>query len=55
MNTVKLHVPYDRVQEIKKDLRRWNIRHYPFRRQIGVMEVEIYPTPKNSFLLLKYS
>jgi hypothetical protein len=54
-NTVKFNVPYDRVHDLRKDLRRWHIRHYPFRRQEGGMEVEMYSNPKNDFILLKYS
>jgi hypothetical protein len=55
MSTVKFKVPYDLVQDLRKDLRRWQIRHYPFRRQEGGMEVEMYQNPKVDFILLKYS
>lgn len=54
MNTVKFKVPYERVQELRKDLRKQGIRHYPFRRQEGGMEVEMFPSPKITYLLLKY-
>ena len=55
MNTVKIKVPYDRIQEVRTDLRRWRIRHYPFRRQEGGMEIEMFLNPKVNFLVLKYS
>ena len=55
MNTVKFKVPYNRVKELRLDLRKWRVRHYPFRRQEGGMEVELFPNSKNSFIILKYS
>lgn len=54
MNTVKIKVPYNRIQELKADLRKWRVRHYPFRRQVGGMEIEMYFSPKINFILLKY-
>ncbi len=55
MNTVKIKVPYERIQELRKDLRKWRIRHFPFRRQEGGMEIEMYSNPKLDFIFLKYS
>lgn len=55
MNTVKFKVPYDRIAEVRKDLRRMRIRHYPFRRQEGGMEIELFSSKKVSFLMLKYA
>jgi hypothetical protein len=54
MNTVKIKVPYDVVHSARLDLRRWKIRHYPFRRQNGGMEIEIFHNPKVSMFMLKY-
>lgn len=54
MNTVKLKVPYDRIQEIRKDLRRLRTRYYPFRRQADGMEIEIFNCSAISYFLLKY-
>ena len=55
MNTVKIKVPYDKIRELRTDLRKWRVRHYPFRRQEGGMEVEMYLNSKVDFILLKYS
>ena len=54
MNTVKMKIPYSCVKEALVDLRRWKIRHYPFRRQQGGMEIEMFPNPKVNLLMLKY-
>jgi len=55
MNTVKFKVPYNRVQEVRQDLRRLQVRHYPFRRQEGGVEIEVFPTALITYFLLKYS
>lgn len=55
MNTVKIKVPYQRVRELTKDLRKWHVRHYPFRRQEGGVEVEMFPNPRADWIILKYS
>lgn len=54
MNTVKIKVPYNRINDLTTDLRRWHIRHYPFRRQEGGMEIELFPNAKTDWILIKY-
>lgn len=54
MNTVKINVPYNQISEARLDLRNWRIRHYPFRRQATGIEIEMFPNPKITMLLLKY-
>jgi hypothetical protein len=53
MNIV--NVKREQVRELTSDLKKWRIRHYPFRRQGDIVCVTIYPTPKMSWLVLKYS
>lgn len=55
MNTVKFTLKKGTVQELQKDLRKWQIRHYPFSRQPDGLEVIMYENPKVDWILLKYS
>lgn len=55
LNTVKIKVPYQRVRDLTKDLRKWQVRHYPFRRQEGGVEVEMFPNPRADWIILKYT
>ena len=54
MNTVKMKIPYSCVRDALTDLRKWKIQHYPFRRQQGGMEIEMFPNPKVNLFMLKY-
>lgn len=54
MNTVKIKIPHGHIHEAMKDVRRWRIRHLPFRRVYGGLEMELYANPKIDFLLLKF-
>ena len=55
MNTVKIKIPHGRIHDAIKDVRKWRIRHEPYRRVYGGLEMELYPSPKISFLQLKYA
>jgi hypothetical protein len=54
-NTVKVHIPHGHIREAIKDVRKWRIKHLPFRRVYGGLEMELYPNSKITFLLLKYT
>ena len=54
MNTVKLKIKHGSIGSALKDIRRWRIRHEPFRRVMDGLEMDLYPNPKIDFLLLKY-
>ena len=55
MSTVKFKVPNNRIKELVADLRKTKVRHYPFRKDDGGVEVELFPTKKISYFLLKYT
>ena len=55
MNTVKLKISHGHIREAIKDVRRWRIRHMPFRKVMGGIEIECYQNPKVSLLQLKYA
>jgi len=52
-NTVKIKP--NRVRELVSDLKKWRIRHHPFRRQGSMVHVTMYDSPKIDWIILKYS
>lgn len=52
---MKIEVPRSQIRHVITDLKKWQIRHKPFRRLPNGIEIELYPTNKSSFLLLKYN
>ena len=52
MNTV--NIKPSEIREFAQDLKRWKIRHYPFRSSKYGYEVTLFPNPKSTMLLLKY-
>ncbi len=54
-STVNLTVPKSKVREVQTDLRNWKIKHFPFSKRSNEIEIRMYPNPKTSLILLKYS
>ena len=54
LNTVKIRIPHGYIREAIRDVRQWRIKHLPFRRVYGGLEMELYPNPKITMLQLKY-
>ena len=52
---MKSNVPRSQIRSLTNDLKKWRIRHHPFRRTDNGVEIELYPTAKTDFLLLKYN
>lgn len=52
---MKINVPRSQIRSVIADLKKWRIRHLPFRSLPNSIEIEIYPTNKADFLLLKYN
>lgn len=55
LNTVKVHISHEHIREAINDVRKWRIKHLPFRRVHGGLEMTLYPNAKITFLLLKYT
>ena len=54
MNTVKLFVKRNQIRELQSDLRKWQIKHLPFSRQDGGVDVILLDCPKANWIVLKY-
>jgi hypothetical protein len=55
MNIVKVHIPHGRIHEAIRDVRRWRIKHLPFRKVYGGLDMELYDSPKISLFKIKYA
>ena len=55
MSTVKIKIPHGKIHEAVRDVRRWRIKHLPFRKVVGGLEMELYPNSKITMLRLKYA
>jgi hypothetical protein len=55
MNIVKVHIPHGRIHEAIRDVRRWRIKHLPFRKVYGGLDMELYDSPKISMFKIKYA
>jgi hypothetical protein len=54
-NTVKIHIPHGHIREAIRDVRKWRIKHLPFRKVYGGLEMELYDSPKIALLQIKYA
>lgn len=56
MNTVnQLVVNPENLQEIKRELKQFKIRHYPFVRNGSKYIIDLFPSKKSTYFLLKYN
>ena len=55
--TTRMRMMIDRKDlfEFQKDLRQWKIKHEPFRSWGNRYQIDLIPSPKVSWLVLKYN